>query len=109
MGTSKRYAHSIDARMDARIVDGIMRTRSPDSLGSKQLNLDTEPMTRTPKPKPARAWVRYGEHSIEIDVDVVAWTGRAIAVRWAGPDGSEHHAWVWAGAVSERRTYTSPS
>jgi len=102
MGTSKRYAHSIDARMDARVADGIMRTGAPDTLDPKQLGLDDEPMTRTPRPQPARAWVRYGEQSIEIDVEVVAWTERAVAIKWPGPDGAEHHAWVWAGAVARR-------
>jgi hypothetical protein len=102
MGTSKRYAHSIDARMDARIADGIMRTGQPDTLDPKQLALDHEPLTRTPRPRPARAWVTYGSQSIEIDVEVVAWTSRALAVRWPAPDGIEHHAWVWLGAVSER-------
>jgi hypothetical protein len=39
MGTSKRYAHSIDARMDARIAEGIMRTGAPDTLDPQQLAL----------------------------------------------------------------------
>lgn len=103
MGTNKRYAHHYDGLMDARIADGIMRTGEPDTLDPKQLGLDHEPMTRTPKPHPARAWVPYGDHSIETDVEVVAWTERAIAIRWPGPGNSEHHAWVWVGAVSQRR------
>lgn len=103
MGTSKRYAHSIDARMDARVAEGVMRTGQPETLDPKQLNLEREPMTRTPLPQPARAWVRYGDQSIEIDVEVVAWTERAMAIRWPGPDDTEHHAWVWVGAVTPRR------
>lgn len=102
MGTNRRYAHSIDARMDERIAEGIMRTGAPDSLDPKQLNLDHEPLTRAPKPESARAWVRHGEHSIEIDVQVIAWTARAMAIRWRGPEGVEHHAWVWAGAVTQQ-------
>lgn len=102
MGTSKRYAHSIDAQMDARVAEGVMRTGQPETLDPRQLRLDLEPMTRAPIPRPARAWVRYGEQSIEIDVEVVAWTDRAVAIRWPGPGGIEHHAWVWAGAVGQR-------
>lgn len=45
-------------------------------------------MTRTPKPYPARAWIRYGDQSIEIDVEVVAWTERAVAIRWPGPEAA---------------------
>jgi hypothetical protein len=100
MGTSKRYPHVIDAQMDARVLDGIMRTGKPDTLSELELQLDRMPLTRDPQPKPARAWIRYGEHSVEIDVEVVAWTDRAIAVRWPGPGGDEHRAWVWMGAVS---------
>jgi hypothetical protein len=103
MGSSKRYAHHYAEQMDNRIADGIMRTGLPDTLDAKQLQLDELPVTRTPRPEPARAWVRYGEHSIEIDVEVVAWTDRAMAIRWPGPDGVEHHAWVWSGAVGARR------
>lgn len=103
MGSNKRYSHYYDEVMDARIAEGIMRTGDPDTLDSKQLDLENEPMTRSPKPQPARAWVRYGEHSMEIDVEVVAWTSRAVAVRWDGPDGAEHHAWLWSGAVRTRQ------
>jgi hypothetical protein len=103
MGTSKRYAQHYDGLMDARIADGVMRSGEPDTLDARELEFDNESMTRTPKPRPARAWVRYGDQSIEVDVEVVAWTERAIAIRWPGPEGSEHHAWVWGGAVGQRR------
>ncbi len=100
MGTSKRYAHGIDAQMDRRVLDGIMRTGTPETLTEAELQLDQMPLTKHPRPRPARAWVRYGEHSLEIDVEVVAWTDRAVAVRWPGPDGMEHRACVWVGAVA---------
>lgn len=87
-----------------------MRTGGePDTLDAKQLDLAHEPLTRSPEPEPARAWVRYGEQSIEIDVEVTAWTARAVAIRWPGPDGAEHRAWVWAGSVSTRRIRSRPS
>jgi hypothetical protein len=89
----------IDAQMDRRILEGIMRTGQPESLTPRELDLDNEPMTRSPKARPARAWVRYGDQVVRIDVEVVAWTEHAIAIRWPGPDGVEHRAWVWAGAV----------
>jgi hypothetical protein len=40
---------------------------------------------------------------MKLDVEVVAWTPRAVAVRWKTPAGEEHRAWVWASAV-ERDT-----
>ena len=103
MGTNKRYAHHYDQVMDNKIAEGIMRTGEPDTLDAKQLALDRNPITRTPAPYPARAWVKYGDHAMEIDVEVVAWTDRAVAIRWPGPDAAEHHCWVWAGAVGQRR------
>ncbi len=57
MGTSKRYARVIDARMDARIVESIMRTGAqPDTLDAKQVDL-APAADRSPEPRPARAWV----------------------------------------------------
>ncbi len=102
MGTSKRYAHAIDAQMDRRVLEGIMRTGAPETLGPAQLELDQQPITKPPHAREGRAWVRYGEHVVQIDVEIVAWTDRACAVRWPGPSGQEHRAWVWASAVTLR-------
>ena len=55
MCTSKRYAHNIDACMDARVVEGVMRTGSPDTLNTKQPDLANEPMTRLPQARHALA------------------------------------------------------
>ena len=79
-----------------------MRTGQPETLSDLEKALDRDPLTRPPKPRPARAWVRYGNQAIQIDVQVVAWTDRVAAIRWLGPDDSEHHAWVWASAVKVR-------
>jgi hypothetical protein len=47
----------IDARMDARIVESIMRTGAqPDTLDAKQVDL-APAADRSPEPRPARAWV----------------------------------------------------
>jgi hypothetical protein len=35
------------------------------------------------------------------DVEVVACTEHAVAIRWPAPEG-EHRAWVWAGAIRSR-------
>ena len=87
MGTSKRYAEQIDRRMDTRVGDKIMRSGEPLSLSPVELQLDVYPLTRTPRPETVIAWVRY------------AWTPRAVAIKWPGPDDTEHRAWVWASAV----------
>lgn len=102
MGTSKRYAHVVDAQMNARILEAVMRTGLPETLSEPEKRLDVDALTRPPQPRPARAWVRYGEQAVEIDVELVAWTDRVAAVRWPGPDEAEHRAWVWASAVTVR-------
>ena len=98
MGTSKRYADSIDRRMGVQADLSIMRGGEPDSLSATELELKTEPVTRTPQPMPVTARVRYGKVGIQVDGRAVAWTSKAVAVEWDGPDGP-HRAWVWASAV----------
>lgn len=99
MGTSKRYANAVDRRMDARIVEKIMRSGQPLGLTEEELQLDIYPLTRDPQPGTVKAWVRYPSASIQLEALAVAWTPRAVAIRWAGPDGADHRAWVWASAV----------
>jgi hypothetical protein len=102
MGTNKRYAHSIDAKTVSRILQSIMRTAEPETLSDTEKNLGSDPLTRPPQPRPARAWVRYGQQAVQIDVELVAWTDRVAAIKWASPDTIEHHAWVWASATQTR-------
>lgn len=104
MGTNKRYARAIDQRMDARIVERIAREGGPlQSLSNAELELDRLPWTRDPKPKPVRAWVRFGPTPVLVDAEVCGWTEHAVAVRFTIA-GNEFRAWVWASAVRERPT-----
>jgi hypothetical protein len=72
LGTNKRYADSIDRRMGARVNETIMRGAEPESLTTAELALDSEPLTRTPVPRPVKAWVRYGNIPIQVDAVVTA-------------------------------------
>ena len=99
VGTNKRYADAVDRRMDSRVVEKVMRSGAPLSLTDDELQLDVYPLTRTPQPEPVTAWVRYPAAPIQVEGVAVAWTPRAVAIRWKGPDGAEHRAWVWASAV----------
>lgn len=98
MGSNRRYAAAVDRRMDDRIAERIMRSGAVLSLSNVELQLDVMPLTRTPQPEPVRAWVRYPDGALEVDALVVAWTPRAVAIKWTGPD-DEQRAWVWASAV----------
>lgn len=99
MGSNRRYADAIDRRMDARIAERIMRSGTPLSLSDQELQLKDMPLTRDPQPSEVRVWVRYPDGPLEVTAQAVAWTSRAVAVRWRGPDDVEHRAWVWSGAV----------
>lgn len=58
LGTNKRYADSIDRRMNGRIAERETEGYEPFSLTPEELELGIEPLTKTPVPRPVRAWVR---------------------------------------------------
>jgi len=101
IGTNKRYAEHIDARMTEKVNAQIMAERTPDGLADSELELDRYPLTRTPTPIKARAWVHYDSIPIRVQVEVVAWTPKACAIRWTTPQGREEKIWVWASAVDD--------
>jgi hypothetical protein len=98
MGTAKRYAAAVDRRMGESIVLRIMESADPQSLGMQELELNEQPLTKTPRPHRVRAWVRYNDRPLQVDAEAVAWTPRAVAVRWDAGD-EVHKAWVWSSAV----------
>ena len=99
MGSNRRYAADIDRRMDARITERIMRSGEPQSLTRAEQQRGDIPLTTDPHPSAVRAWVRYPDGPLEVDARAVMWTSRAVGIVWDGPDGVEHRAWVWIGAV----------
>jgi hypothetical protein len=102
VGTAKRYAHVVDRRMNESIARRIMESGEPQTLGPQELELDVQPLTRTPRPHQVRVWVRYPDGPLQVDGEAVAWTARAVAVRWPAGD-TVHKAWVWASAVANGR------
>jgi len=99
VGTNRRYG-------EGGIADAIdqVATRGaiPDTLTDEQLDLDNEPLTTPRRARPVVAWVNYGGVPLHVDAEAVAWTARAVAIRWRAPSGDVHRGWVWAGAVSDR-------
>jgi hypothetical protein len=87
--------------MGERVAETVMRGKHPETLSPTELELETEPLTRTPIAPKVRAWVRYGDVPLLIDAEAVAWTEHAVAIRWPAPEG-EHRAWVWASAIRPR-------
>lgn len=85
LGTNRRYADSVDRRMNSRIAEREVACLEPSSLTNEELELDTEPLTRTPVPKAVRVWVRFGPHAMKVDAEAVAWTasdGRRRGYPW---------------------------
>jgi hypothetical protein len=99
MGTNRRYGEGgITDRIDQAATRGV----EPDTLTDEQLDLDNEPLTTLRRARPVTAWVKYGGIHLRVDAELVAWTARAVAVRWRAPNGEIHKAWVWASAVEDR-------
>lgn len=88
--------------MNARISERDAEGHAPHSLTPAELELATEPLTKTPRPRLVRAWVRFGPVAMKVDAEAVAWTSRAVAITWMMPSGVEHRAWVWSSAVEPR-------
>jgi hypothetical protein len=98
VGQNRRYANRVANDIDSRIVEVVARDLTPATLTAAELALDVEPLTRSPIARPVRVWIHYGAQAVQVDAEAVAWTTRAVAVRWRVGD-QVHRAWVWAGAV----------
>jgi len=85
--------------MGERADEAATRGVEPTSLTNAELELDTLPLTKTPRPPVVRAWVRYGAVAIRVEARAVAWTPRAVALEWTTTGGEVQRAWVWASAV----------
>lgn len=99
MGTNRRYADSIDARMNERILERISRDGPLQTLTAVELQLDKLAVTTDPKPERVRAWVRFGSTPVIVDAEACMWTENAVAIRFRAND-REYRCWVWRGAVS---------
>jgi hypothetical protein len=99
VGTNKRYSAGVDRLMDLRVLQRIAAEHPLQSLTEKELRSDTLPVTRDPKPKPCRAWVRFGPHAMQVDAVVVVWNDVACGIQFTVGE-LELRCWVWANAVS---------
>lgn len=98
VGTSKRYAHVVDAQMNERILERAAQTGKLQTLSAAELELDRLAVTIDPIPKPVKAWVRFGETPVLVDAEACRWTSRAVGLRFH-VRGREHRCWVWMGAI----------
>ena len=104
MGTNRRYAGAIDARMNERALQVVARDGHLQTLTPLELRLDEVPLTVDPKPRrKVRAWVRFGDTPVRVDAVAARWTPDAVGIVFT-VDGAEHRCWVWAGAVDDSGT-----
>jgi hypothetical protein len=63
---------------------------TPETLTNQEVELDVQPLTQTPIPVPARAWVRYTgvEMRLDLDHNYCAETNGPIAICAANRTGA---------------------
>lgn len=103
MGTNRRYPGLAVGRAIEREASEAMRAHQPVLLTPAELELDLRPVTKPPKPERAKAWVRYGDTAVMVDVEIVAWTAYAVAARWTTSEGRHDRGWLWSSAVRTGR------
>ncbi|MFD1505610.1 hypothetical protein FE374_01580 [Georgenia yuyongxinii] len=80
-------------------VEQVPLSEQAHSLGPAQYG---EPVTRPDEPPPVRAWIHTRTGHEAVDGVAVAWTPRAVRLRYTDGHGREGFAWVWANAVARR-------
>ena len=100
MGTSKRYAHVVDAQMGKRILERVAESGPLQNLTAEELELDRLAVTIDPIPKPVKAWVRFGATPILVDAVAARWTQNAVGVEFQVGERTMR-CWVWRGAVDD--------
>ncbi|WP_341998904.1 hypothetical protein MRBLWH7_000532 [Microbacterium sp. LWH7-1.2] len=102
MGQNRRYD------LVGRDIEGADRLRertgSPIGLSIDEVRATGQRRdAREPIPVTARLQFQVAlVEPREVDAVVIAWTDTAVLVRWCTPNGHEHHAWIYAGAVRRR-------
>ncbi|KAE8763921.1 hypothetical protein [Georgenia thermotolerans] len=80
-------------------VEPVPLSEQAHSLGPAQHG---GPVTRPDEPLPVRAWIHTRRGHEAVDGVAVAWTQRAVRVRYTDGHGREGYAWLWANAVTRR-------
>lgn len=94
MGVSKRGPSR------AVIAESVLRPM-PRTLTTAEVG---GPVTEATAPIPVIAWVPFPTVSVELDCEAVAWSPRAVRVRFQLRDLQSRDCWVWASAVRRVQT-----
>lgn len=102
MGSNRRYGdRSVDRWIDQATVQG-----EPVSLTDAELGKPYTPLTLSPEAIPVLAWLLFPSGPLQVRGEAIAWTARAVLVRWKRFSEQDHHVWVWAGAVERVQSRT---
>jgi hypothetical protein len=99
VGSNKRYARDYDQLMDDRILQRVASEHPLQSLTDEEIRKDDLPITRDPRPRKCRAWVRFGPNPMRVDAVVVVWNDVACGIEFTVGD-TQMRCWVWANAVT---------
>ena len=100
----RRQRH-VDPSNDSKVCSSItrvMRDHPPESLKTRELELDQQPQTTTPVPVAVTAWVHFGTIPLKVSAEAITRTEKAGGIRFTTPQGVEHKMWVWASAVEKQ-------
>ncbi|MDL9978610.1 hypothetical protein [Microbacterium candidum] len=100
MGTNRRYEADYDRLGEERTLAGYLAKGGLQTLKERELDLEKEPVTTDPDPKPVRAWVRFYDYRMNIPAYARRWASRAVEIVFTAR-GKEYSTWVWTNAVSE--------
>jgi len=93
MGSNRRYGSDVSDSTLERL-----NSQGPTSLYREETG---DVVTAAPVPVPVQAWVRFGAEPIRVPAEAIAWTPRAVRVRFSYRTG-DWDVWVWASAVERR-------
>lgn len=97
MGGNRRYGGGIEDALNQWLIRA-----EPIGLTEDELKQSGPEVGRPEHGVPVRAWIRFPEASIEPTAEAIAWTERAVQVRFTLQDGRTKTVWIWKGAVSPR-------
>lgn len=101
MGGQTRYEGDLAGRIERAAAVAVTRPQ-PVSLTRAEVDPDHNLITTARTPIPVRAFVRFHEAVIRPECEAIAWTDRAVKIRFTMQTGATHEVWVWASAVDRR-------
>ena len=80
-------------------IDQVPLSEQAASLGPAQYGT---PVSRPDEPLAVSAWILTRRGHSRVDALAMAWTQKAVWIRYVDEHGREGYVWVWAPAVTRR-------